>query len=525
MNSLFTFLIQSSTALVLFYLVFWVFLRKETFYTSNRFFLLFALLSSILIPLIPIQYVVYSQVGNANNNILTEVESAFNGVKPYVGSGFETSYSISWINALLIIYLTGTAIFLFRLLVQTLSLVIRIVKNKIIIKDGLRIIETEKYGLPFSFFNVVYINPKLHKQDVLPEILAHEKVHISEKHWVDLLIIELLTVIFWFNPIIWFFEHSIKLNHEYLADHGVIINGNHIGKYQALLVNQLMGMQIIGITNNLNFGINTNRLKMMTKQKTHKIRAIKLIWALPVLALLLYAFAEPNYNVIEKQQTENDNLKSQIIEGKTKIISGTVVDEIGEPIPGVTVMAVGTTKGTTTDFDGTFSFKISANDKIQLSYIGFEPLNFTLEDIFFLDNKKIVLKKALIYLDPKSFSEKELPIQPPRPTKKNLNKNGEEEIFYIVEQMPEYPGGDKALGDYINDLTQKLVKSENIKGKAKVGFTVDENGNATNIKIIEQENELAGKGAATIIMKMKKWSPGKQRGKKVPVNFVLPIEF
>ncbi len=559
MNSLFTFLIQSSVAMLLFYMVYWFFLRKETLYISNRFFLLFALLTSVAMPLMSIQYMVVVEGGSASGNFLTEVIDAFKGAQPYANTGFEATSSVNWLNIFLVIYLTGAAIFMFRLLVQTAILVIQIIKNKIKLLDGLRIIETEKYGLPFSFFNFVYINPKFHKQDVLPEILAHEKVHIRERHWADLLIIELLTVIFWFNPIIWFFEHAIKLNHEYLADHGVISNGSHVGKYQALLVNQLMGMQIIGLTNNLNFGINTNRLKMMTKQKTPKIKAIKLAWAMPVLALLLYAFAEPNYKVI---QADGGNYVSDFQEkevGKLTEISGTITNPEGEAIPGVSVLVVGTTIGSTTDLDGAFKLKVPIdNAMIEFSYIGKETLRYTLEDIFFKNNE-IVMKDVAIYLDLDQISDHGIPpppppkgvekgnIPPPPPPKrldngeKEVNKVGtipppvipnktsdveEMHIFFVVEQMPEYPGGFKALKNHILNMQQRLAEKDvKVKGKVKVGFTIDENGKPTNVRIIEKDYENAASLAASIIYSMETWSPGKQRNKPVPIDFILPLEF
>lgn len=390
MNNLFIVLIQSSVALVLFYLVYWILLRKETFYNANRFFLLLALLCATLLPLMPIRYTVFVEAGNVNSNFFMEIGNALKGIQPYTDAGFKEGFSISWTEALLLVYLTGAAIFLFRLLVQTTILCILILKNKTKSIDGLRIVESEKYGLPFSFFNIVYINPKFHNKDVLPEILAHEKVHIREKHWVDLLIIELLTVIFWFNPIIWFFEHSIKLNHEFLADHGVISNGSHIGKYQALLVNQLMGMQIIGITNNLNYSINSNRLKMMTKQKTPKIKAIKLVWAMPVIAILLFAFAEPNYKLVQANQDEN--YVNQSTDQKATKLSGIVVDENENGIPGVSIVIKGTSKGIVTDIDGKFQIDLAENSNLVLSFVGLETLHFTAKELFLSASDKSQLR-------------------------------------------------------------------------------------------------------------------------------------
>jgi hypothetical protein len=266
MGTLFEFLIRASAGITLFYLVYLLFLRNETFYNANRWFLLFALVSAVVLPLFPLHYSVLVEP-EKNTTIFQALNDTFKNIQPIQPEITETTKAFGWGNIILTIYITGTAIFLFRLLSQTLVLIHLMIKCQIKSSDGIRIVENEKYGLPFSFFNIVFINPKFHTQANLPEILAHEKVHIRGFHWFDLLFIELLTVIFWFNPFIWFFEHAIKQNHEYLADQGVLAQGHSVARYQALLINQLMGMQIIGVTNNLNFALNTNRFKMMTKRK------------------------------------------------------------------------------------------------------------------------------------------------------------------------------------------------------------------------------------------------------------------
>lgn len=536
MNSLFIFFMQSAVALLLFYLIYWFFLRNETYYNANRFFLLSAILLSALMPLFPIHYTVNIEAGINQTNLFTEIGNTFQGMKTYTGSGFTDEFSISLAEASIIVYLTGVMIFMLRLIIQTGTLVILLLKNKTKLIHGLRIVESEKYGIPFSFINLVYINPKFHNKDVLPEILAHEKVHIREKHWVDLIIIELLTVILWFNPFIWFFEHSIKLNHEFLADRGVILKGNHIGKYQALLLNQLMGMQIIGLTNNLNYSINSNRLKMMTKQKTPKIKATKLIWALPVIAFLLFAFAEPNYQISQAKNTINSTEISA--PQKVTLLSGKIVDEKGNAIPGVSIIIKGTSQGTVSDLEGNFKIGLSKNSNLILSYVGKKTLHFSAKELFLKasDNVSIEInmEETAIFLDPEKLKVADAPPPPKKIKNKNLppppppKKTGSKPkkiAFIVVEQMPEYPGGYSALGDHINKMQKILAQTKNIKGKAKVAFTVDKDGKATDIRILENDNELAGKGGASIVMKMEKWKPGKQRGKAVPVTYILPVKF
>jgi len=449
-----------------------------------------------------------------------------------------------------LVYLTGAAIFLFRLLSQTFILIHLMVKYRVKSFNGIRIVENDKYGLPFSFFNIVFINPKFHTQEDLPEILAHEKVHIREFHWFDLLFIELLTVIFWFNPFIWFFERSIKQNHEYLADKGVLAQGHGVGRYQAILLNQLMGMQIIGFTNNLNFALNTNRLKMMTKTKTPVIRRIKFVWALPAIALLLFAFAEPNYQLKKANEYDSETLQKKVSE-KTVKLAATVVDENGEPLPGTAIVIKGGTVGTICGIEGKFNLDVPENEAIVLSFVGKKTIEDTFEGITSEDKKdgafsrKYTMKDFITTISNSSYDgdyntsydgERLAPPPPSPQTKEAVPangktpppppvKHGEEEVFYIVEDMPHFPGGYYAMQDYISKMQQKIAQAKGIKGKAKVLFTVNAKGKVSDIKIVEKDNYDAAKGATLLVSGMPDWTPGKQRGKPVPVKYLMPVEF
>jgi outer membrane biosynthesis protein TonB len=541
METFISFLFKASAGIALFYLGYWLFLRNETYHNANRWFLITALLSSVLLPLFPVHYTLLMEQGN-NANLFVSIPDTFKHIPAVAGQEAAVG-SFNGQQAVLLVYFTGAAIFLLRLLTQTFILIQLIIKHRIKSLEGIRIVENEKYGLPFSFFNVVFINPKFHKQENLPEILAHEKVHIRENHWFDLLFIELLTVIFWFNPFIWFFERSIKQNHEYLADKGVLAQGHHVGRYQALLINQLMGMQIIGVTNNLNFALNTNRLKMMTKTKTSRWLGIKFLWALPALALLLFAFAEPDYQV-SYNETDNENvlIPNVLNLQKTVKLEGLVLNEAGEPLPGTSIVIKGTTVGTVTDLNGKFELEVPEKSNIVLSYVGKK----TIEDSYggitseLKSGKgytrKYVLEDVVIEIHNKAYiGDQPPPPPPPKPAAEKVVKDvlpppppsqtGEQEIFYIVEDMPKYPGGFAGLEKYYTEMQQKIARSEGVKGKAKVAFTVDTNGKVTDIKVVEKDNEGVAKGAIQIVSEMPVWTPGKQRGKSVPVKYLLPLAF
>ena len=543
MESIITFFIKASAGIALFYLVYWIFLRKETFYKANRWFLIMALITAVLLPLFPVRYSVLVDPDNGSAAYKT-FSDTFKAIP--AASGLESnSMAFKWEQALLFIYITGASIFLLRLLSQTIILLHLLLKSRIKSSNGVRIVENNKYGLPFSFFNIVFINPKFHTQENLPEILAHEEVHIRENHWFDLLFTELLTVIFWFNPFIWFFERSIKQNHEYLADKGVLAQGHAMGRYQALLINQLMGMQIIGITNNLNFALNTNRLKMMTKKTTPARRRIKFMWALPAVTLLLFAFAQPDYQAINKM---DPGIKSAGSTAPKEVnISGIVVDENEEPLSGVSIIIKGTTSGTVSDRDGTFSLKASEDDNIVFSYVGKETVAMQAGSFTSGERKRVKMKDGVIQVDLDKNLKEEFP-SPPPPSKMNENevrpsmekaelpapppppakaeKQGKEETFVIVEDLPEYKGGYTALEKDISEMYLKAKQNEkNVSGNALIGYTVNEKGKVTEVKVIEADNELAGKTAAGIVSNMKDWKPGSQRGKPVPVKMVMPFTF
>ena len=528
MSSLFSILLKISLSLALFYLLYWTVLRKETFFRLNRFYLIFTLLISILLPLFPLYYEVAVQAAKQATMLSMDNLQNLPALKDPV------SESIRWHEVVLIVYITVAALILFRLVVQSLVIASRIFKSRIKKMDGLKIVENDKYGLPFSFFNLIFINPKFHKQNDLQDILNHERVHIDQNHWVDLLIIELLTVIFWFNPFIWLFERSIKQNHEYLADQGVLTRGLDLKRYQALLINQLMGMQIIGVTNNLNFALNTNRLKMMTQSQSKKIKSAKILLALPVLFLLLAAFAEPKYKIEPLGENPEIPATTSSAEGKT-VVKGTVKTTDGTPLPGTSIVLKGTSIGTMTNNEGKFSLEVPATEECSLvaSFVGYasqvNKLPKPLSEGFSSD---FTMKREQIGIGIDDLAILKTPPPPPPPLIKkspDTKESDAKEKFVIVEELPSYPGGFYGLAEYYLDMKKKTKEKyasdgKTPKGEAFIGFTVDSKGKVTNIKVVKSDNEEITKFGQMVVSNMKDWNPGKQRGKAVPVDYFIAVD-
>ncbi|WP_193323775.1 M56 family metallopeptidase [Marinifilum sp. N1E240] len=517
---MFELLLRASVSMALLYALYWLLLRESTHFRANRFFLLISLMISIVISVVPIQYQV--DIQTSVNNTVQEFNGVFN--HNIENTNTDIKQSISLVSVLYLIYLSGAAIVLLRLLIQCRNPILIIAKSKPKKINNCLIHENKVYNSPFSFFNRILINPEYFKQNEIVDILTHEKVHIQERHWIDLFIIELLTVFFWFNPFIWLFERAIKQNHEYLADEGVLTRGHSPVRYQALLINRLMGTQVIGMANHFSAAQGPTRFKMMTKKKTAKRKLFRMTWGIPVLAILLVAFAEPQYKTITEEPIIEKSSKT-ISNDKTIKTKGVVTDDKGNPMTGAAVIVKGSTLGTVVDKDGTFEIEVPNSKKSALiiSYVGYK----TIVEKISTTNKKVTLnfkmKKGVISIDSKSMHlDGDVPPPPPPPA-----PTGTPSDFVIVEEMPQYNQGHYGLVQFVNKQKSKLHNKfgKKLSGTATVGFTINANGEVSNIQILDKSNDIAAKAAKIIASNMEKWKPGSQRGKKVPVDFAMELKF
>ncbi len=280
MSNFLLYMVESGVCLGLFYLVYWAFLRKETFFTINRFFLMFSIPLSFLIPLINLTSPLKTAPPIEQRHLFAPV------------SNLQTN-SFGLMDILWVIYLAGVGLFLARFVFKIAQLLLLIKKNGYQKYGRINLVFIEEDSAPFSFFNFFFLNKSNVSQRDLLRIIDHELVHINQYHTIDLMIIELLTIVEWFNPFVRPYKTSLKETHEYLADNHVIAQGCSRAKYQLLIFEQHVGLKLFEFVNNFNHSLIKRRITMMTKGKSKTWAKSKFLLMIPVICFLVLAFANP----------------------------------------------------------------------------------------------------------------------------------------------------------------------------------------------------------------------------------------
>jgi TonB family protein len=306
MKELVPYLLKASLVLAVLYCVYWLFLRKETFFALNRYYLLLIGMVALVSPLIKFQWLNVESFP-VQMVALEPVRITSERMENYF------SENLDFMSTIGIIYFTGVFLFSLRLLTQLAKIISLKVRHKSKKMEQITLVYLDKHFPAFSFFHLVFV-PANHDKEELGVILRHEFVHVRQGHSFDLLFFELLKVILWFNPVAWITGKSIKNIHEFLADEGVLKTGHNAREYQHLLLNHITGFQQFSLSNNFNISLIKRRIIMMTKSKSNTMAKGKFLFALPAIIALLLFFSSGSYTGLIAQ----DKAKSGATTTQTK---------------------------------------------------------------------------------------------------------------------------------------------------------------------------------------------------------------
>lgn len=287
------FLLKSTLSLGLLLALYHFVLSKESTFRFNRFYLLFSLVFSFSVPFVTMPKVfptvqdTSAKIWNnfeidQSNELIASVPLVFDDQdiiskeNKTVGN-MEISPAVSRTAFVAIIYFVGLLIFLIRFGFQLSGFWKLIKSNPQIVNSTHTVVLLEKETLPFTFLNYLFVSKPAYERGSLErEIITHELAHIHQKHSWDLLSVEILRCIFWFNPILLLYRIAIQLNHEFLADEAVNTTYKDVASYQWLLYSKVQNFNSnIPLCSPFNYSVTAKRLRIMGR-KTYALKVVLL---------------------------------------------------------------------------------------------------------------------------------------------------------------------------------------------------------------------------------------------------------
>jgi hypothetical protein len=312
--------INSTISLIILYGFYYLFLRNIKTIDFNRFYLLFSVLFSILMPLFTIDWPALFNF-HRFSNLPDQVSLGQRIVsKPF--------YLVSIPTIWIILYSIVSLILLLRFALNIYKIKQLVHLGPVVRMPNYKIVLLENETLPYSFFRCIFVNKSDYENSKIEkELLIHEQAHCFKYHSVDIILVEIILIFLWFNPLIWFFKNAIKINHEYLADDKVLSDYD-LNNYQNILITLVFRNNSAYLASNFNYSFTKKRLLMMKKKKSI-INKLRIIMAIPLYLFLglviTYAQNSPKAKYVKVKQNDTLSTSSQTI---TKRPVGE-----GDPIP------------------------------------------------------------------------------------------------------------------------------------------------------------------------------------------------
>ena len=350
-------MIKSAVYMTAFYIVYSLLLSRDTSYTRNRLFILVSLLSALILPLITLQSIRPWNI-KFFGKILSDVFITASATTTKTAS-HNTSYGL--LHFICSIYIIVISIFIFKLLIDFVNLLFLILHHK---DKGSRIIRFHGFSTSgFSAMGYIFINSRLSPEDA-GHIIRHEQNHLRQNHFIDIIFIEILKAFQWFNPVIYFFDRSLRAIHEYQADQQCISSGVPIVNYQSLLLNQIFKSRAFNLTNSFsNPSLIKKRMVMMTKKRTSSFAGLKMLLAAPVAGIVFMAITAYR----EMPKSDVNQAMPQSTSQKPGSQSGYEVLPPPPPPPPPT-------NSSEVKKNGTELKKLSTNDAAEVPYVEVEEM-------------------------------------------------------------------------------------------------------------------------------------------------------
>ena len=270
--------------IILFYLMYVVFLRKETFFTSNRWYFLTGLLLSLILPLITFTKTIWIEP--------TPIPEYYEEAIPITYNTIETPTQapLDWSLILMSTYFVISILIIMKIGMELVSFFRRIQKQNKQKESNYTLVDSNSAENPFSFFSYIVINKDMFTEEELQHILTHESIHVKQKHSFDVLIGKVFCAIFWVNPIIWLYRKAMLQNLEFIADNETFQQIENKYEYQKTLLKVVTHQHDLSITNQFYQSLIKKRIVMLHTNQSHKKNVWKYATILPLLVGFMLLF-------------------------------------------------------------------------------------------------------------------------------------------------------------------------------------------------------------------------------------------
>jgi len=453
-----------------------------------------------------------------------------------------------------ILYLIGASFMAAKLLQGFLQLAKVIRQGECLKFDEYRLIlppENKSQSLgtgSFSFFKWLVVSPDDYEHH-LDTILRHENIHIKQWHSLDILLIEMLKIVFWFNPVLWFYKVSIQEVHEFLADEGA----PNRDRYATFLLSYALNFPVKSLTNHFfNSSLIKTRIKMIYKNRTSRWLLGKYLMVVPIVLIVItmtaarkhlaIPFAEKIATPVTENQYRNDIVNethnvaelanstakqsATLISDEKISVTGIVKNANGSLVPNATIILKGTTQGTVSDDEGKFELKnVPTFSSLVVSHVSYKPYEIRVGrmkgdyGVKLLPVENVISGLVVIGYVPSGNNVLNAENSKSIPSTKRA--------FVAVEEKAEFPGGNTEMMKYLaqNIKYPSEAAKAHVGGVVLISFIVNENGEIRKPKIIKGLGFGIEDEATRVILNMPNWKPAIQNGKKLTSEYTMDIKF
>ena len=537
--------LKVAVLIAIFYFCYRLLMESETMHRLNRIVLLSSILLSLVLPLCvitlhktievaPMRVVDHPELVITELGTLSTEESNIQSVETNrMGNNVKNLLQPSVIFTIFMIGLLCRLLYI----ANSYRHLCRMIKDSELhsLEDGVTLAVVDLPVAPFSWMHTIVLS-RIDYEERNPSIIAHERGHILLHHSWDIVFVEVLTALQWFNPVVWLLRRDLRTIHEYEADASVLSSGSDVSQYIQLLMRKATGTKACILANGINNSTTKKRINMMLVNKSPRRNSLKLLALLPIVGItvalnaetvtnMVYNNEEPQKQVPVKKGKKNATIKINANQG-IQVVEAIKAPEVANK-------------------EKTYETTMNQEDEQNVAVIVYDskpedekPMLIVDDNIATIEQVRAlprdsVVRMAVMRPDAaiKSYGSDAkngvIIITTQRRQEEMDNEQVMPDVFDRADEMPQFPGGHMGLMQYLANNIQypKDAEEAGAQGRVVVSFVVEKDGSISDARVTKPTYSSFDDEALRVVNAMPKWTPGKVNGKPEKIKYSIPITF